>query len=47
MMDRLALHFDLDSETDTDTQEKLVKTLRSRSWEAMKSTEKNFTACLP
>lgn len=26
MMDRLALHFDLDSEADTDTQEKLVKT---------------------
>lgn len=42
MMDRLALHFDLDSETDTDTQEKLVKTLRSRSWEAMKSTGKEF-----
>lgn len=42
MMDRLALHFDLDSEADTDTQEKLVKTLRSRSWEAMKSTGKEF-----
>lgn len=42
MMDRLALHFDLDSEADTDTQEKLVKTLRSRSWEAMKSTGKDF-----
>lgn len=39
MMDRLALHFDLDSEADTDTQEKLVKTLRS---EAMKSTGKEF-----
>lgn len=39
MMDRLALHFDLDSEVDTDTQEKLVKTLRS---EAMKSTGKDF-----
>ncbi len=39
MMDRLALHFDLDSEADTDTQEKLVKTLRS---EAMKSTGKDF-----
>lgn len=39
MMDRLALHFDLDSEADTDTQEKLVKTLRS---EAMKLTGKNF-----
>ena len=42
MMDRLALHFDLDSEADTDTQEKLVKTLRSRSWEAIKSTGKEF-----
>ena len=42
MMDRLSLHFDLDSEADTDTQEKLVKTLRSRSWEAMKSTGKEF-----
>lgn len=42
MMDRLALHFDLASEADTDTQEKLVKTLRSRSWEAMKSTGKDF-----
>lgn len=42
MMDRLALHFDLDSEADTDTQEKLVKALRSRSWEAMKSTGKEF-----
>lgn len=42
MMDRLALHFDLDSEADTDTQEKLVKALRSRSWEAMKSTGKDF-----
>lgn len=42
MMDRLALHFDLDSEADTDTQEKLVKTLRSRIWEAMKSTGKEF-----
>lgn len=42
MMDRLALHFDLDSEADTDTQEKLVKTLRSRIWEAMKSTGKDF-----
>ena len=42
MMDRLALHFDLDSEADTDTQEKLVKTLRSRSWEAIKSTGKDF-----
>ena len=40
MMDRLSLHFDLDSEADT--QEKLVKTLRSRSWEAMKSTGKEF-----
>lgn len=39
MMDRLALHFDLDSEADTDTQEKLVKTLRS---EAMKSTANDF-----
>lgn len=39
MMDRLALHFDLDSEADTDTQEKLVKALRS---EAMKSTGKDF-----
>lgn len=39
MMDRLALHFDLASEADTDTQEKLVKTLRS---EAMKSTGKDF-----
>lgn len=39
MMDRLALHFDLTSEADTDTQEKLVKTLRS---EAMKSTGKDF-----
>lgn len=39
MMDRLALHFDLDSEADTDTQEKLVKTLRI---EAMKSTGKDF-----
>lgn len=39
MMDRLALHFDLDSEADTDTQEKLVKTLRS---EAMKLTGKEF-----
>ena len=39
MMDRLALHFDLDSEADTDTQEKLVKTLRS---EAMKSTGNDF-----
>lgn len=39
MMDRLSLHFDLDSEADTDTQEKLVKTLRS---EAMKSTGKDF-----
>lgn len=39
MKDRLALHFDLDSEADTDTQEKLVKTLRS---EAMKSTGKDF-----
>lgn len=39
MMDRLALHFDLDSEADTDTQEKLAKTLRS---EAMKSTGKDF-----
>lgn len=39
MMDRLALHFDLDSEADTDTQEKLVKTLRS---EAMKLTGKDF-----
>lgn len=37
MMDRLALHFDLASEADTDTQEKLVKTLRS---EAMKLTGK-------
>lgn len=37
MMDRLALHFDLDSEADT--QEKLVKTLRS---EAMKLTGKDF-----
>lgn len=42
MMDRLALHFDLDSEADTDTQEKLVKTLRSRIWEATKSTGKEF-----
>lgn len=42
MMDRLALHFDLASEADTDTQEKFVKTLRSRSWEAMKSTGKEF-----
>lgn len=42
MMDRLALHFDLASEADTDTQEKLVKTLRSRSWEAIKSTGKDF-----
>lgn len=42
MMDRLALHFDLDSEADTDTQEKLVKALRNRSWEAMKSTGKEF-----
>lgn len=39
MMDRLALHFDLASEADTDTQEKLVKTLRS---EAMKLTGKEF-----
>ena len=39
MMDCLALHFDLDSEADTDTQEKLVKTLRS---EAMKLTGKDF-----
>lgn len=39
MMDRLSLHFDLDSEADTDTQEKLVKTLRS---EAMKSTGNDF-----
>lgn len=39
MMDRLALHFDLASEADTDTQEKLVKTLRS---EAMKLTGKAF-----
>ena len=39
MMDRLSLHFDLDSEADTDTQEKLAKTLRS---EAMKSTGKDF-----
>ena len=39
MMDRLALHFDLDSEADTDTQEKLAKTLRS---EAVKSTGKDF-----
>lgn len=39
MMDRLTLHFDLDSEADTDTQEKLVKTLRS---EAMKLTGKDF-----
>lgn len=39
MMDRLALHFDLDSEADTDTQEKLVKTLRS---EAMKLTGRDF-----
>lgn len=39
MMDRLALHFDLASEADTDTQEKLVKTLRS---EAMKLTGKDF-----
>lgn len=39
MMDRLALHFDLASEADTDTQEKLVKTLRS---EAMKLTGKYF-----
>lgn len=39
MMDRLALYFDLDSEADTDTQEKLVKTLRS---EAMKSTGNDF-----
>ena len=39
MMDRLALHFDLDSEADTDTQEKLAKTLRS---EAIKSTGKDF-----
>ena len=39
MMDRLALHFDLASEADTDTQEKLVKALRS---EAMKSTGKDF-----
>lgn len=39
MMDRLALHFDLDSEADTDTQEKLVKTLRN---EAIKSTGKDF-----
>lgn len=38
MMDRLALHFDLASEADTDTQEKLVKTLRS---EAMKLTGKD------
>lgn len=37
MMDRLALHFDLASEADT--QEKLVKTLRS---EAMKLTGKDF-----
>ena len=39
MMDRLALHFDLASEADTDTQEKLVKTLRSK---AMKLTGKDF-----
>lgn len=39
MMDRLALHFDLDSEAGTDTQEKLVKALHS---EAMKSTGKDF-----
>lgn len=39
MMDRLALHFDLASEADTDTQEKLDKTLRS---EAMKLTGKDF-----
>ncbi len=39
MMDRLALHFDLDSEVDTDTQENLVKALRS---EAIKSTGKDF-----
>lgn len=39
MMDRLSLHFDLDSEADTDTQEKLAKTLRS---EAVKSTGKDF-----
>lgn len=39
MMDRLSLHFDLDSEVDTDTQEKLAKTLRS---EAIKSTGKDF-----
>lgn len=39
MMDRLALHFDLASEADTDTQEKLVKTLRS---EAMQLTGKDF-----
>lgn len=39
MMDRLTLHFNLDSEADTDTQEKLVKTLRS---EAMKLTGKDF-----
>lgn len=39
MMDRLSLHFDLDSEADTDTQEKLAKTLRS---EAIKSTGKDF-----
>ena len=39
MMDRLSLHFDLDSEVDTDTQEKLAKTLRS---EAVKSTGKDF-----
>lgn len=39
MMDRLALHFDLASEADTDTQEKLVKTLLS---EAMKLTGKDF-----
>ena len=39
VVDRLALHFDLASEADTDTQEKLVKTLRS---EAMKLTGKDF-----
>ena len=39
MMDRLSLHFDLDSEVDTDTQEKLAKTLRN---EAIKSTGKDF-----
>lgn len=41
-MQQMALHFDLDSEADTDTQEKLVKALRSRSWEAIKSTGKEF-----